>query len=98
MISSKTADKERRQAPRAVSRITVDLYDSKGKAVVAEGKCVNLSENGALLESPTPFKVKERIKLRYQPGKVPVIDVEGRIVWASAYRRSFRYGIKFAAQ
>jgi len=96
-MTSKSADKERRRAPRAVSRLTLDLYDPRGKAVLAEGRFVNLSPNGALLESPKPFKVKDRIKLRYQPGKVPVIDVNGRIVWASAYRRSFRYGVKFSS-
>jgi hypothetical protein len=88
-------DKDRRKAPRAPSELTIDLYDAKGHAVKAEGRFINLSTIGALLETPKPYKLSERLRLRFQPGKEPLLDVSGKIIWAHPYRRRYRYGVVF---
>ena len=89
-------EKDRRKALRTATQIPVDLYDPKGKAITGEGQFVNFSTNGAMIETPKPLKIKERLRLRYQPGKEPLFDVGGRIVWAAKKRRFFQYGVQFA--
>jgi hypothetical protein len=88
-------EKDRRKAPRAVSHIPIDLYDLKGRAVTGEGQFVNFSMTGAMLETPKPLKLKEKIRLRYQPGKEAILDVAGKVVWAVKKRRLFQYGLQF---
>lgn len=88
-------DKDRRKEPRATSQIPIDLYDPKGHAVTGEGHFLNLSTSGGMLETPKPLKLKEKIRLRYQPGKEAVLDVGGKVVWAVKRRRIFHYGVLF---
>src|SRR4051812_26203867 len=91
------SERERRKAPRAASHIPIDVYDPQGHAVTAEGQFINLSTNGAMLETPKPFKIKDVIRLRYQPGRDPVLDVKGSVVWVVKKRRLFQYGVSFAS-
>jgi PilZ domain len=89
-------DKDRRRALRTASQIPVDLYDAKGKAITAEGQFINVSTTGAMIETPKPLKVKDRLRLRFQPGKEPLFDVNGSVVWVVKKRRSFQCGVQFA--
>jgi len=91
-------DKERRKALRAPSQIPVDLYDPKGHAVTAEVQFLNVSESGVMVETPKPLKLKEEVRLRYQPGKEPLFDLKGRVVWVVKYLSAYRYGIRFDAR
>jgi PilZ domain len=89
-------DKERRKSPRSASHLVVDLYDSKGHAVTAEGQFLNISEHGAMIETPKPLKIKDKIRLRVQPGKDLLLELIGQIVWVVKKRHDFIYGVRFA--
>ncbi len=90
--------KERRKTPRSPSHVPCDIYDSKGKAIVGEGKCVDFSISGLRLASRKPMKAKTSIRLQVVPVKRPVLDISGRVVWARKSSPGFVYGISFSSK
>lgn len=87
--------KERRRSPRTYSNVPLDLYDAQGRMIIGEGRFVNISLSGSLLESRQPLQVKQTIRLQAQnPGKSP-FDVAGKIVWRKKIDETFNYGIQF---
>lgn len=88
-------EKDHRKAPRTASQLAVDLYDPKGRAVTAEGRFVNVSTHGAMIESAHALKVQEKLLVRFQPGKSPVLDLAAKVIWAVKKRRGFLYGLRF---
>ena len=47
---------ERRRAPRSLSKVPLEIYDSKGQMVVGEGRFLNLSVTGAMMKSQRLIK------------------------------------------
>ncbi len=97
-MSAMKTSKERRKAPRAPSRLPLDIYDAKGYAVVAEGRFVNLSILGGRIVSRKPLKQNTNIRLQVVPVDKPVLDLAGKVVWARKKSPGFEYGIRFNAK
>lgn len=88
-------EKERRQTPRTLSNVPLDLYDAEGRMIVGEGRFLNLSTTGAQLESPKPLQVDEHLRLRVQSAGRSPLDLSGRVIWARKDDSQFTYGIQF---
>ncbi len=87
--------KERRRAPRTFSNLPLDLCDPKNQAVIGEGRFINVSLTGSLLESRQPLRLQQPIRLLVQtPGKSP-FQFAGRVVWKKKKSSVFNYGIQF---
>jgi hypothetical protein len=85
--------KERRQTARTYSNVPLDLFDPIDNVVIGEGKFVNVSLTGSLLESRQPLPVRKNIHLQVQsPG---TFGVAGRIIWRKKKAGTFTYGIRF---
>src|SRR4051812_24499442 len=87
--------RERRQSPRGNSRVPLDLYDPKGRVMIGEGRFVNVSLTGSLLESRQSLALHQPIRLQLQaPGKPPVFA--GEVVWRKKKTTTkYYYGIRF---
>ena len=88
--------KERRQEPRTASSVPLDIYDPQGRMVVGEGRFLNLSTIGALMESPKPMKPKSSVRLRMVPSGKSALEIIGRVIWARKTGSAFTYGIRFS--
>lgn len=88
--------KERRQSVRSPSTLEADLYDPKGRMVIGEGHFVNMSEQGALLESAKPLRPRQTVRLHVQTAGRTALEITGRVIWARKKRPGFAYGIAFA--
>jgi hypothetical protein len=88
--------KERRQALRTTSAVPLEIYDPKGRMVVGEGRFLNLSTLGGLMESPKPLKAKTSIRLHMVPAGKTSLEILGRVVWARKGDSAFTYGIRFS--
>jgi hypothetical protein len=95
MSSKAVTFTERRSAFRAPSAVPLDLYDSAGHAVVGEGRFVNISERGGLIESKKPLRIRETIRLQIQSAGRAALELSGRIVWARKKAPGFTYGVEF---
>src|SRR5882724_3085043 len=89
--------KERRKAPRADSNLPLDIYDSKGKVLVGEGRFTNVSMLGGLLVSRNSFKKSSAIRMHVIPADKPALDITGKVVWARKKTTGFEYGIRFSS-
>lgn len=87
--------KERRKVPRSHSSLPLDIYDAKGRAVLAEGQCVDLSTMGVRLISRKPFKRNSAIRLHLVPSAKPVLDIVGKVIWSRKVSPGFEYGVRF---
>jgi hypothetical protein len=87
--------RERRQDARIQSKVPLDLYDLKGRMVVGEAQCVNMSQTGAQLKSRTPLKRQAKVRLHVAAGKTSPLQLAGKVVWSKRLARGFAYGIEF---
>jgi hypothetical protein len=86
---------ERRRTPRGNSTVPLDLYDSKGQVIIGEGRFVNISLTGSMLESRQSLPVRHSIRLQVQaPSKMP-LEFVGRVIWRKKKAAAFNYGIRF---
>ncbi len=90
--------KERRKAPRSPSRVPLDIYNAKGRAMVGDGRCVDLSVLGARIASKKPLKAKSTIRLRLAPLDKPIFTIAGKVIWMRKKAPGFEYGICFSSQ
>ena len=87
--------KERRRAPRTYSSVPLDLYDPHGQVMIGEGRFVNVSLSGSMLESRQSLHLHQPIRLQVQaPSKSP-LEFVGRVVWRKKKAAAFNYGIQF---
>jgi hypothetical protein len=63
--------------------------------VVAEGRFLNLSTLGGLMESFKPMKPKTSVRLRMVPSGKSALEIIVRVVWARKTGSAFTYGIRF---
>jgi hypothetical protein len=91
------AVKERRKAIRTESNLPLDIYDTKGKVVVGEGRFVNLSTSGGCMVSRKPLKAHSAIRLHVVPAGKPALELTGKVVWTRKKTAEFEYGIRFNA-
>src|SRR5205823_3455159 len=90
--------KERRRAARSHSNVPLDLYDSAGRMIIGEGRFLNVSLTGSLLESRQPLHLRQQIRLELQaPGRSP-FHLAGKVVWRRKKASAFSYGIRFQRQ
>ncbi len=93
--------KERRRAPRTYSSVPLDLFDPRGHVLIGEGRFVNVSLTGSMLESHLPLQLHQTICLQVQAPGRSAFEFAGRVVWRK--RKSvrntalFNYGIQFEA-
>jgi hypothetical protein len=90
--------KERRREPRATSSVPLEIYDPRGRMVVAEGRFVNLSTQGGMMQSPKPFKLKSAIRMHMVPAGKTALELLGKIVWARKSDSVFTYGVRFSSR
>jgi len=88
--------KERRQAVRTPSSVPLEIYDPKGRMVVGEGRFLNLSTIGGLMESPKPLKTRSSIRLHMVSAGKSALELLGQVVWARKNDAGFTYGIRFS--
>ena len=88
--------KERRQEPRTPSTVPLEIYDPKGRMIVGEGRFLNLSTVGGLMESPKPLKAKSSIRLHMVSAGKSALEIIGQVVWARRQDSGFTYGIRFS--
>jgi hypothetical protein len=87
--------KERRRAPRTSSSVPIDLYDSDGQMIIGEGRFVNISLAGTMLESRQSLHLRQPVRLQVQsPAKSPM-EFTGRVIWRKKKSARFLYGIHF---
>ena len=87
--------KERRRALRTYSSVPLDLFDPKGRVLIGEGRFVNVSLSGSLVESRLPLQLHQTICLQVQaPAKTP-FELAGRVVWRRRRASLYNYGIQF---
>jgi hypothetical protein len=90
-----TTNKERRKVMRTPSNLPLDICDLKGRMVVGEGRFLNLSTLGGLMESRKPLKPKSPVRLQIVSAGKSALDIAGRVVWAKKKAPGFMYGIRF---
>jgi len=88
--------KERRHAARTASTVPLEIYDSKGRMVVGEGRFLNLSTSGGLMESPHTLKARSSVRLHMVPAGKSALEIIGKVVWARKKQSGFTYGIRFS--
>jgi hypothetical protein len=89
--------KDRRKAVRAKSNLPLDIYDTKGKVVVGEGRFVDFSTLGGRIVSRKPLKARSAIRLHVIPDGKPALELTGKVVWTRKKTAEFEYGIRFNA-
>jgi len=89
---------ERRQAARQSSNVPLDFYDQDGRMITAEGRFINVSTHGALVESRQRLKRRESVRLRVPAGSPSALELTGRVVWVRTKDPVFWYGIRFDAE
>ena len=87
---------ERRQEERASSAVPLEIYDSKGKMIVGEGRFLNLSTSGGMMESQKPLKPRTAVRLHLVPSGKTALEIIGKIVWARKKDAGFTYGVRFS--
>ena len=88
--------KDRRKAPRAPSNLPLDIYDPKGRGIVAEGYFVNLSTLGGLMRTKRPMKARSAIRLHVVPAGKPALELTGKVIWTRKKTTDFECGIRFS--
>ena len=87
--------KERRRSPRTTSNVPIDLYDTGGRMLIGEGRFVNISMTGSMLESRQSLHLRQPVRLQVQaPAKSPM-EFSGRVIWRKKKSARFTYGIRF---
>lgn len=89
---------ERRKAPRAASRVPVDIYTPKGRSIIGDGQCVDISILGARMFTRKPLKARTTVRLQLVPTNKPVLDIPGKVVWSRKKTPGFEYGICFSGK
>ncbi len=90
--------KDRRKAIRATSDLPLDIYDTKGRMVVGEGRFINLSTIGGLMVSRKPLKTHTAVRLHVVPSGKSALELIGKVVWARKKTSEFEYGIRFSGE
>ena len=88
--------KERRQAVRTPSSVPLEIYDPKGHAVVGEGRFLNLSTIGGLMESPKPLRANSSIRLHMVSAGKSALELLAQVVWVRKSDSGFTYGVRFS--
>jgi hypothetical protein len=87
--------KERRRATRTYSNVPLDLYDAAGRVIIGEGRFINVSMTGSLMQSRRAIPLRQRIRLQVQSPAQSPFEFAGRVVWRKKTQDSFTYGIRF---
>ena len=88
--------KDRRKAVRTTADLPLDIYDTKGRMVVGEGRFINLSTIGGLMVSRKPLKTRTAVRLHVVPSGKSALELIGKVVWARKKTAEFEYGIRFS--
>ncbi len=91
-----TKASERRTAPRVHSALPFEIYDSKGRVVMGEGKFLNLSTIGGLVASPKALKPKSTVRLHIPPSGKAALEILGRVIWTRKKPSGYMHGIRFS--
>lgn len=88
-------NRERRRLSRTPTNLPLELYDRKGRVIVGEGRFTNLSQEGGLMETPTPVHARA-VRVHLGAGKSAALEIAARIVWSRRKARGFAYGVRFS--
>src|SRR5262245_5913019 len=87
--------KNRRRAARSFSNVPLDVYDPAGRMIIGEGRFVNVSMTGSLLESCLSLNSHQHIPLHVKTPGTSAFEFAGRVVWRKKKAGGFNYGIAF---
>ena len=88
-------DKDSRRAPRRRHDSVLEIYDERGKLVVAVGKLVDFSMAGACFSTTQILANGEKIRARLRLLQEGVLDISAHVVWSRKKNNAILYGIEF---
>lgn len=89
------SDMEKRVEPRAAADFVVELYAPDGGTLVGIAKLLNLSVQGACVESITFMDEKDAVMVRLLLGKRHLLTLPAVVMWAQPGVHQRTYGLKF---
>lgn len=84
-----------RAAERAASDIPLEIYDAEGRTLRGVSRLLDVSLNGACVESTCEFNEGDGLVLRGAVGDGEVVPFRAVVVWRSFSFRLHRYGLRF---
>ncbi|MCL5950671.1 MAG: PilZ domain-containing protein [Chloroflexi bacterium] len=87
---------ERRQKPRSGMNLLVALRShERGNGWSGFARTLDLSESGALLETPDPFQVGQSLSIELLLNEDRVVEVNATIIRITAAQGTHRVALKF---
>ncbi len=90
--------KERRRAPRSTGKLLTALRCLDGRTVTWSGfaRALNLSEGGALLETPDRFQVDQDLSLEFLLNDDQILKVKGVITRITRSKKMYHVAVVFS--
>ena len=91
------ATKERRRAPRGSALLLTSIRCLEDGVVTWSGfaRTLNLSQTGALLESPDRFPVNQVLRLEFLMDNDRILEVEGVVERVSKSKKMYKLAVSF---
>ncbi len=91
------AGTERRKSPRVTAHLLASFRCIEGGSVSNTGfvRTLNISEEGALLESPDEFSIGQILSLEFLLDYDRMVNVEGRVLRVSKNKEGYRIAVTF---
>jgi hypothetical protein len=88
---------ERRKAPRVTAHLLASFRCIDDGTVTLTGfvRTLNISEEGALLESPDTFKTGQTLALEFLLDYDRMVNVEGRVLRVTRNKEGYRVAVSF---
>ena len=88
---------ERRKSPRVTAHLLASFRCIDGGTVTNTGfvRTLNISEEGALLESPDDFPVGQTLALEFLLDYDRMVNVEGRVLRVHKNKEGYRIAVTF---
>lgn len=84
-----------RAAERTASDVPLEIYDAEGRTLRGVSRLLDISSDGACVESTCEFNEGDGLLLRGTVGAGEVVPFRGVVVWRSFSFRLHRYGLRF---
>lgn len=84
-----------RAAERAASDVPLEIYDGEGRTLRGVSRLLDISSDGACVESTCEFNEGDDLMLRGTVGDGEVVPFRAVVVWRSFSFRLHRYGLRF---
>ncbi len=96
MARKKVENKDdKRSQDRAQASLMVEVYEPEGKILRGVAKLINISEQGAGLESTDILPEKFQVMVRFLVGKKDLLSIKAFVVWSRPRLTLLEYGLRF---